>query len=166
MHEIRFSWDERKNRSNQQKHGVSFEEAQTAFHDENAKVYFDPDHSSDEDRFILLGISSRPRVLIVCHCYRENDSIIPGHLGSQGGQAGGEGLLGMRSHYDFSKMKGRKNPYAKRLKRPVTIRLDQDTVAYFKAMAVKTGLPYQNLINLYLRDCAVHGRELSLKWVS
>ena len=72
----------------------------------------------------------------------------------------------MRAHYDFSKMKGRKNSYVKLLKQPVTIRLDRDTVAYFKALAVKTGLPYQNLINLYLRDCAVRRRQLSLRWVS
>ena len=76
MLEIRFSWDEKKNRSNQQKHGVSFDEAQTAFYDENAKVYFDPDHPSDEDRFILLGVSSRLRVLVVCHCYREGENVI------------------------------------------------------------------------------------------
>ena len=73
---IRFSWDEKKNKSNQRKHGVSFEEARTAFYDENAKVYFDPDHSADEDRFILLGIGSRLRVLVVCHCYRESESVI------------------------------------------------------------------------------------------
>ena len=72
----------------------------------------------------------------------------------------------MRAHYDFSRMKGRKNPYVKQLKQPVTIRLDRDTVAYFKKLASETGLPYQNLINLYLRDCAVQGRKLSLKWVS
>ena len=72
----------------------------------------------------------------------------------------------MRPHYDFSKMKARKNPYVKLLKQPVTIRLDQDTVAYFKAMAAKTGLPYQQLINLYLRDCAMNGRQLSLRWAS
>lgn len=70
----------------------------------------------------------------------------------------------MREHYDFSKMKGRRNPYVKMLKRPVTIRLDRDTVSYFKALAEKTGLPYQNLINFYLRDCALHCRTLSLKW--
>lgn len=70
----------------------------------------------------------------------------------------------MRDHYDFSKMKGRRNPYVKMLKQPVTIRLDRDTVAYFEAMAAKTGLPYQQLINLYLRDCAVHHRELQMKW--
>jgi uncharacterized protein (DUF4415 family) len=71
----------------------------------------------------------------------------------------------VRSHYDFSKMKGRKNPYVKMLKQPVTIRLDRDTVAYFKMMAEKTGLPYQHLINLYLRDCAMNHRELSMQWL-
>ena len=55
---------------------MSFEEAQTAFFDEQAKVYFDPDHSEDEDRFILLGVSYRLRVLVVCHCYRESDTVI------------------------------------------------------------------------------------------
>jgi uncharacterized DUF497 family protein len=73
---LRFVWDESKNRANQRKHGVSFEEAQTAFLDENAKVYFDPDHSEAEDRFILLGISFRLRVVVVCHCYREEDVLI------------------------------------------------------------------------------------------
>jgi predicted DNA binding CopG/RHH family protein len=61
-------------------------------------------------------------------------------------------------------MKARRNPYIKLLKRSVTIRLDRDTVEYFKGLAVKTGLPYQSLINLYLRDCAVNQRELSFKW--
>jgi antitoxin component of RelBE/YafQ-DinJ toxin-antitoxin module len=70
----------------------------------------------------------------------------------------------MRKHYDFSKMKSRRNPYVKYLKQSVTIRLDRDTVEYFKALAVKTGLPYQNLINLYLRDCAMRRKELSMKW--
>ncbi len=70
----------------------------------------------------------------------------------------------MKAHYDFSKMKARKNPYVKLLKQPVTIRLDRDTVAYFKRLAEKTGLPYQNLINLYLRDCAINHREPSLQW--
>ena len=67
----------------------------------------------------------------------------------------------MRKHYDFSKMKGKKNPYSKYLKQPITIRLDKETVAYFKSMSTKTGIPYQNLINLYLRDCAEHRREFS-----
>ena len=70
----------------------------------------------------------------------------------------------MRAHYDFSKMKARKNPYIRMLKQSVTIRLDRDTVEYFKSLAVKTGLPYQRLINLYLRDCAMHRKELSVRW--
>ena len=70
----------------------------------------------------------------------------------------------MRAHYDFSKMKARRNPYIKMLKQSVTIRLDRDTVEYFKSLAVKTGLPYQRLINLYLRDCATQRKELSLRW--
>lgn len=72
----------------------------------------------------------------------------------------------MRAHYDFSKMNGRKNPYARNLKQPVTIRLDRDTVAYFKSIAEDMGIPYQSLINLYLRDCAVHSRKLHMKWAS
>ncbi len=70
----------------------------------------------------------------------------------------------MRAHYDFSKMRARKNPYLKMLKQSVTIRLDRDTVEYFKSLAAKTGLPYQSLINLYLRDCAARRKELSLRW--
>ena len=70
----------------------------------------------------------------------------------------------MRDHYDFSKMKGRKNPYLKHLKQPVTMRLDRDTIAYFKSLAEEVGIPYQSLINLYLRDCAMNERKLRLKW--
>ena len=70
----------------------------------------------------------------------------------------------MRTHYDFSKMKGEKNPYVKLLKQPITIRLDKETVSYFKALAIELGVPYQNLINLYLRDCAASHRRL--KWAS
>ncbi len=72
----------------------------------------------------------------------------------------------MRKHYDFSKMKGRKNPYIKNLKQPVTMRLDRDTVTYFKSIAEDMGIPYQSLINLYLRDCAMHHRKLHMKWAS
>lgn len=72
----------------------------------------------------------------------------------------------MRKHYDFSKMKGKKNPYTKFLKQPVTIRLDKDIVTYFKGMGTETGIPYQNLINLYLRDCAESHRKLKIVWAS
>ena len=76
MSDIRFEWDETKSRANKRKHKVSFEEAQTVFLDENARRFFDPDHSQDEDRFLMLGMSFTLRVLVVCHCYREDDSII------------------------------------------------------------------------------------------
>jgi predicted DNA binding CopG/RHH family protein len=72
----------------------------------------------------------------------------------------------MRAHYDFASMKGEKNPYAKQLKQPVTMRLDKPTIAYFKNLAEELGMPYQSLINLYLRDCALHQRKLNLKWAS
>ena len=68
----------------------------------------------------------------------------------------------MRKEYDFSK--GRRNPYAKLLKKQITIRLDTPTIGYFKGVAQTTGVPYQTLINLYLRDCALRQRKLSLEW--
>ena len=70
----------------------------------------------------------------------------------------------MKKEYDFSKMKSRSNPYASKLKRQVTIRMGDDVVAYFKALAVETGIPYQSLINLYLRDCVAHNRKPELSW--
>jgi uncharacterized protein (DUF4415 family) len=70
----------------------------------------------------------------------------------------------MRKEYDFSDSV--KNPYAKKLKKPISIRLDEDTIAYFKGMSEETGIPYQNLINLYLRDCATKNKKLNLKWAS
>jgi uncharacterized DUF497 family protein len=76
MNGLSFDWDERKSRSNKKKHGVSFEEAKTAFFDENALMIHDPDHSEEEDRFILLGLSAKLRMLVVCHAYREGAQII------------------------------------------------------------------------------------------
>lgn len=72
----------------------------------------------------------------------------------------------MRAEYDFSKMKGQRNPYRGQLKQPITIRLDKATVAYFKALAEEIGMPYQNVINLYLRDCALNQKKLKLNWAS
>ena len=68
----------------------------------------------------------------------------------------------MRKDYDFSK--ARKNPYASQLKKQITIRLDKDSIDYFKTISDKVGIPYQSLINLYLRDCVVHNRKLELSW--
>ena len=72
--------------------------------------------------------------------------------------------LPVRKQYDFSK--SMRNPYAKHLKKPVTLRLGVDVIEYFKAMADETGIPYQNLINLYLRECAHSGKKLALTWAS
>ena len=73
---IEFTWDPDKAHSNERKHGIAFEEAVTVFVDEKAILIPDPDHSSREDRFLILGMSFKLRVLIVCHCYRENDETI------------------------------------------------------------------------------------------
>ena len=70
----------------------------------------------------------------------------------------------MKKEYDLGKMKSRRNPYAKRLKRQITLRLDPEVIEYFKGLAAKKGMPYQSLINLYLQDCAAKGRELKMEW--
>jgi len=71
----------------------------------------------------------------------------------------------MRAHYDFAQMKSQKNPYVRHLKQPVSMRLDKAIVTYFKQQASDVGMPYQNIINLYLRDCAARRRRLQLNWV-
>ncbi len=76
MSELRIEWDEAKNRENVRKHRVSFEEAATVFSDERALLLADPDHSEKEDRFVLLGLSTTLRLLVVCHCYRADDQVI------------------------------------------------------------------------------------------
>ncbi len=76
MIELRFEWDDRKEKTNFKKHGVSFEEARTAFYDENAIQFFDPDYSGHEDRFVLLGLSFKLQILVVCHCFRESETVV------------------------------------------------------------------------------------------
>ena len=73
---IKFEWDENKNSKNKIKHGVSFEESVSVFYDDNALLIYDPDHSDYEDRFIIMGISNKSKLLVVCHCYRENEEVI------------------------------------------------------------------------------------------
>lgn len=73
---LKFEWDEVKNKINKHKHNVSFEEAMTVFQDTSALIIDDPDHSEQEERFLILGFSSKANLLIVCHCYRKNDSVI------------------------------------------------------------------------------------------
>ncbi len=76
MKNITFEWDNKKNEINKKKHKISFEEAQTVFYDSDALIIDDPEHSEQEDRFIILGLSKKANLLVVCHCYRESDSII------------------------------------------------------------------------------------------
>ena len=76
MKGLEFEWDKRKEAANVKKHGVTFEEARTAFYDENAIQFYDPDHSEQVDRFILLGLSLKPHVLVVCHCFRESETLV------------------------------------------------------------------------------------------
>ena len=106
------------------------------------------------------------RLVVVIHCFRESDDVIRIISARKASRTERRhcGTLSstMRGNYDFSK--GRKNPYAKRLKRSVTIRLDESTVTYFKDLAEETGIPYQTLINLYLRDCAQSQKRLAMKW--
>jgi uncharacterized DUF497 family protein len=76
MDELRFEWDDEKEKLNIRKHGISFDEARTVFYDEKAIQFFDPDRSEDEDRFILLGISFKLRALVVCHCFRKSETVV------------------------------------------------------------------------------------------
>ena len=156
MSRLSFEWDPRKDASNQKKHSVSFREARTVFTDEYARLIADPDHSDEEDRFVILGASIDSRLLVVCHCVRSGETI----------RTNGNGKFmkstDMRDHYDFSKSV--KNPYARKLKKQVTIRLDEDTIEYFKKLAEEKDLPYQSLINLYLRDCAQSHKDLTIEW--
>lgn len=76
MEKLHFIWDDEKNRANTRKHGVTFEDAISSFNDEYAREFYDPDHSDEEDRFLLLGLSARLRVLVVSHCFRESETLI------------------------------------------------------------------------------------------
>lgn len=76
MGTIRFEWDENKNRLNQRKHGISFEEAVSVFYDTRSLIEDDPEHSEEEERFVILGLSSKANLLVVCHCLRESETVI------------------------------------------------------------------------------------------
>ena len=76
MKKLKFEWDNNKDRVNTSKHGVTFDEAQTAFYDEYAIQFFDPEHSDSEDRFLLLGTSFKLKMLVVCHCFRDEETVV------------------------------------------------------------------------------------------
>ena len=76
MNKLEFEWDKKKDKANTKKHGVSFEEAQTVFYDEHAIQFYDPEHSESEDRFLLLGRNFKSNTLVVCHCFRQEETIV------------------------------------------------------------------------------------------
>ncbi len=129
----------------------------------DAVLVADPEHSSLEDRFYLLGLSARLRVLVVVHYYRVDDEIVR-LISARKATSSERAQYDARWKRSLDFSKGQRNPYASKLKRPVTIRLDEFTVDYFKAMAEDTEIPYQTLINLYLRECAGTGRRLAMPW--
>ena len=174
---IRFVWDEAKNLINQEKHGVSFEEAQTVFYDDYALLEFDEEHSELEDRFRILGLSKKGRLLIVVHCTRESESIIrliSSRKATENEKTGydREEKRLMRTNeerdeylekeFDFSKAV--RNPYAKKLHKKITINIDVDALDYFKDQSSESGIPYQKLMNLYLVDCAKSKKKLEIIW--
>ncbi len=138
------------------------------FYDELAIEFYNDEHFEWEDRFLLLGLSSQLNLLMVCHCYRK---VIPKSelyllvKLQRMSQNATEGEF-MQNEYDLSKMKSRPNPYAKRLKKQVTLCMEEDIVEYFKNMSKEAGIPYQSMINLYLRECVSSNRKLKINWAS
>jgi uncharacterized DUF497 family protein/predicted DNA binding CopG/RHH family protein len=166
--DLRFGWDPEKADANLRKHGVSFEEATSVFYDGLAVEFYDDENSEWEDRFLLLGLSATLRLLMVCHCYREEDRSFASSLLVRQRRTRRSTTQGdnMKAEYDLSQMKSRRNPYARQLKKQVTLRVRPDVIEYFKAMAEETGIPYQSLINLYLQDCMASHRKLDMQWAS
>jgi len=126
---------------------------------------YDPDYSDDKDRFIMLGLSTNLRALAVCYCYMQENSIIRIISTRKATRRLLEGAR-MRKEYDFNKMKGERNPYIKDIKSQVTIRLEKNTIEYSKQLSKKTGIPYQNLINLYLKERVERKMKPSINWLA
>ncbi len=146
---------------------IRFEEAATAFADTEGIIFDDPDHSGQEDRFILIGMSVLANVLMVCHCTRENETVLriisarkaTKNEERQYDESGEDGEK-VRDEYDIKALHPRKNEYAKKLKQQITININTTTVDYFKTMSSETGIPYQVLINLYLDQCVKENKKL------
>lgn len=168
MDTLRFEWDENKNAINRKKHKISFEEAQTVFYDEAALLI--------DDRALRGGgpvYYSRPEQAGKYACglslLQSTRRRHTHHLCQKGNQNRSHAIQPvkeaspMKAEYDFSN--ARKNPYAKKLKKQVTINLDIDAIDFFKTQAAASGIPYQTLINLYLSDCAAQGKTLRLTWI-
>ena len=170
MKELLFEWDEKKNSINKKKHGVSFEEAKTVFDDDKAVLFDDPDHSEDEDRFLILGFpvlkSCVSSATAIVKMIMLSGSFLPERLQnpSQVSTMNTTEVNVMREEYDIKNLNPRKNPYSKQLKRQVTMNINVDTIDYFKSQSEETGIPYQKLMNLYLTDCAKSKKKISISW--
>ena len=167
MDTIKFEWDENKNQTNQKKHGISFEEAKEVFFDDDAILFDDPEHSKGEERFLIIGLIQKEKICIVSHCYRDKENtirIISARKATKNEKKIYTEVRNMKQEYDIKNLNPRKNPYAKQLKRQITINIDGNTIDFFKAQSQSAGIPYQTLINLYLRDCANNKRQLNLSW--
>lgn len=169
MNELLFEWDQNKNILNQKKHNISFEEARTVFLDDNALLIDDPDHSQEEDRFILLGFSLRAKLLVVCHCYRRSENVIRLISARKATKSESSAYTNNREWGDWDERRiwfqqRNKKSLRKKNKKQITINIDSDTIDYFKKLSANSGIPYQTLINLYLSDCATHNRTLTVSW--
>ncbi len=165
MKELHFEWDPSKAEANIAKHGISFEEAASVFYDGRAVEFYDDENSNWEDRFLLLGISSAHGVPLPPSRRIHHSSYFCTEGNQERVQLLPRGET-MKDEYDLSKMKSRPNPYARKLKKQVTLRIQPEVIDYFKAMAEETGIPYQSLINLYLQDCVNSHRKLNMQWAS
>ena len=148
-----------------------FRDNKEVFYDEFAILFDDPDHSIDEDRFLIIGATRTEQICIVSHCYRDAEDTIRIISARRATKTERQAYLdriwgdSMRDEYNINELNPRKNPYVSRLKKQITINLDSSTIDYFKSMAEHEGIPYQTLINLYLRDCADNHRQLQMSWL-
>lgn len=157
--------DEKKANSNLKKRGISFSEAKSVFDDDMARLIPDPDHSEEEERFIIIGSKLFVENTGCRTLLQKSGQCRSFDFSKKSHKTRRETIQGvsvMREEYDFSKSV--KNPYAKRLKKQISIRIETDTIDYFKTLAEETGISYQNLINSYLTECAHEKKKPELKW--
>ncbi len=162
---IEFQWDKEEATFNRQTHGISFVEAKSIFFDENARIIPDPEYPREEERFILIGLSVTVRQIVVCRCFKEGENMIRLLSARKATSCESEQYWRVpviQNNYDFSKAK--RNPYVKPLKKTITLKLDEETVSYFKSLSEDNGIPYQTLINLFLRDCAQRHKKPNMDW--
>jgi len=164
---LQFEWDESKNQENIKKHGISFKEAISVFDDDDALTIYDALHSETEDRFLLIGFSAKQNLLVVCHCYRLNVTVVIIISARKATKTEENNMYEVDGETyleaaDFKNAK--KNKCSKKLKKQITINVSLKVLEYFKSMSIKSEIPYQTLINSYLLDCAINDK-LKIPWL-